>query len=464
MTEPRRSTRIVARTSDDPGGASPGLFTEDFLAAPYWGEAVPPPPALPRLLPERADVVVIGSGYTGLNAALETVRGGRSTVVLEAGDPGWGCSTRNGGQVSSSIKPSLAELSRRLGSERARRIRAEGPAALDWLEDFLQAEGIDCAFARVGKVLAAHTPAAYETLARKAEQTMRDEGIEAHALPRDAQRTEIDTAFYHGGVVYPTFARLHPARYHRGLLMTALASGVQVVPHCAAVSVERQRDGFEVTTELGTIRARAVAVATNGYTAGLTPWLQRRVIPIGSYVIATEPLAPGTVERLFPRGRIVSDTRRVVYYYGPSPDGTRLVFGGRVSSGETDPRLSGPRLHADMVRIFPELATARISHSWNGFVAYTFDHLAHCGVQDGMHYAMGYCGSGVGMASYLGMRMGQRILGRAEGQTAFDDLPFPTRPLYAGRPWFLPATVAWYRWRDRQECRRAARLTTAGAA
>lgn len=190
-------------------------------------------------------------------------------------------------------------------------------------------------------------------------------------------------------------------------------------------------------------------VASNGYTGNATPWQRRRIVPIGSYIIATEPLEADLMNRLMPTDRVVSDTRKVVYYYRPSPDRTRILFGGRVSARETDPRVSGPRLQADLAGLFPELAHTRISHSWAGFVAYTFDTLAHVGRHDGIHYAMGYCGSGVSMASYLGMRIGQQVLGLREGGTAFDDLAFPTRPFYTGNPWFLGAFVTYYRWRDR---------------
>ena len=200
----------------------------------------------------------------------------------------------------------------------------------------------------------------------------------------------------------------------------------------------------------GSVTARNVVVATNGYTGGLTPWLQRRVIPIGSYVIATEEIDSATMARIMPRDRIVSDTRKVVYYYRASPDRKRIVFGGRVSHNETDPRVSGPLLHAAMAGIFPELAQTRISHSWCGFIAYTFDELMHIGERDGLYYAMGYCGSGVGMAGYLGMRLGQKVLGRMEGATAFDDVRFQTRPFYTGNPWFLAPSILYYRWKDRR--------------
>jgi len=221
--------------------------------------------------------------------------------------------------------------------------------------------------------------------------------------------------------------------------------------------------GFEVLTSKGKISCKQLVIATNGYTSKLTPWLQRRVIPIGSYIIATEPLEKKLMDELFPTNRIVSDTCKVVYYYRPSPDRTRVLFGGRVSAKETNPSLSGPKLHYDMCRIFPGLSNTKISHSWFGTVAYTFDELAHTGCHDGIFYSMGYCGSGVSMASYLGMRLGQKVIGAKEGVTPFDDLPFPTRPFYSGNPWFLPAVVSWYRWRDKAHMARHSDLELARA-
>ena len=150
-----------------------------------------------------------------------------------------------------------------------------------------------------------------------------------------------------------------------------------------------------------------------------------------------------------PRDRVTTDTRRVVLYYRASPDRTRILFGGRVALAETDPAISGPLLHAILCQIFPEIGTVGISHSWMGFVGYTFDKMPHVGVRDGLHYAMGYCGSGVAMGSYLGHKIAHKLLGHGEGDTAFDDLPFQTRPFYYGKPWFLASAVAWYKFRDR---------------
>ncbi len=429
---------------------SASCFTPDLRLTPYWWDHVPRP-ALPAATPPtQADVVVIGSGYTGLHAALQTARAGRHTVVLDAEDAGFGCSTRNGGQISTSIKPGFADLARRHGADRARQIIQEGQRSLTWLDEFIRGEGLDCNFGVVGRFHAAHNAQQFTQLARAAEQQTPGLEVPAVVVPRAEQRREIGTDAYWGGVLYTAHASVDPARYHQGLLDRVLASGATVLARSPALRIDRDGDGHRVHLPQGSIRARQVVVATNGYTGTVTPWLRRRVIPIGSYIIATEPLAPELARELIPKQRIVSDSRRVVYYYRLSPDGRRMLFGGRVSTHETDPRISGPLLRDDMVALFPQLASTRISHSWAGFVAYSFDSLMHIGRHEGLYYAMGYCGSGVGMGSYLGMRLGQQVLGRPEGRTAFDELPFPTRPLYTGKPWFLAASVRYYRWLDRR--------------
>ena len=423
-------------------------FAPDLKLDSYWWDDVPRPALPPVDLPARADVVVIGSGYTGLNAALVTARAGRSTLVIDAEDAGFGCSTRNGGQISTSIKPGYESLARRHGAERAVAILRDGHNSLAWVAELVAREGIDCDFHVSGRFHGAHTPAQYELLAKRPAAPAPGLEVPTRMVPRAEQRREIGTDAYFGGIVFHNHATVNPARLHQGVLDRVLAAGATVAAHTPATRIAREGNGFRVTTPRGTVAARDVVVATNGYTCELLPWLQRRVIPIGSYIIATEPLPPELVSRLLPKNRVFGDTRKVVYYYRPSPDGRRILFGGRVSHDETDPRVSGPLLRNEMVRLFPELADVRISHSWCGFVAYTFDELMHCGQREGVHYAMGYCGSGVGMANYLGMRLGQQVLGLAEGRTAFDELAFKTRPFYTGNPWFLAPSIRYYRWRD----------------
>ncbi|HEY5862718.1 MAG TPA: FAD-binding oxidoreductase [Casimicrobiaceae bacterium] len=426
------------------------VFTDGCKLEPYWWDHVPRPAIAAAPVPPAVDVAVVGSGYTGLHAALQTARGGRRTIVFDAEDAGWGCSTRNGGQISTSIKPSYELLARRHGPQRAFDILKEGHRSLEFINAFVADEAIDCDMRVVGRFHAAHNAAQYEALAHRVAHQPKGLEVDAHMVPRAEQRSELGTDAYWGGVVYARHCSVDPARYHQGLLDRVQAAGAQVVPRCAVTKIERNGDSFRVATARGTTTARDVVIATNGYTKAVTPWLRRRVIPIGSYMIATEPLPADVMARLMPKRRIVSDTRKVVYYYRPSPDGRRILFGGRVSHDETDPRVSAPLLHRDLVAIFPELAQTRVTHSWCGFVAYTFDELMHVGRHDGMYYAMGYCGAGVGTASYFGMRIGQQVLGRAEGRTALDGLAFQTRPLYTGTPWFLAALIRYYRWRDRR--------------
>ncbi|MCB2102356.1 MAG: FAD-binding oxidoreductase, partial [Rhodobacterales bacterium] len=252
---------------------------------------------------------------------------------------------------------------------------------------------------------------------------------------------------FHGGEVVVDFGGLHPALYTLGLLDRARAAGALVAGGTPVTGIRSDGDGFTVATAAGAVRARDVIVATNGYSGPATPWMRRRVIPIGSQLIATEPLAPEVMARVMPKGRMMGDTRKLHHYFRPSPDGRRMVFGGRVTRSGL--RATAQQLHGRMVGMFPQLDGVRVTHTWAGKVAFTFDTLPHIGVHGGVHYAMGYCGTGVAMATYLGHKAARRVLGAADAATAFDGLAFPTRPLYTGHPWFLPAALAVLGLRDR---------------
>ena len=222
----------------------------------------------------------------------------------------------------------------------------------------------------------------------------------------------------------------------------------RLVDGTRVTGVARDGGGFRVGTARGDFAAKEVVVATNGYTGALTPWMRRRVIPVGSYMVATEPLAPGVAREILPTGRMISDSKRVMAYYRLSPDGTRVLFGGRASFRPVSARVAAPVLHGRMLEIWPRLAGTRITHAWTGNVAFTFDFLPHMGMHEGVHYALGCQGSGVAMMSYLGNQLALKIAGGANRASAFDGLPFPTRPLYSGNPWFLPAVGLAYRVRD----------------
>ena len=425
------------------------IFADDFKSQPYWWDLTPRPSVGSQSLSKKVDVLIIGSGYTGLNCAIQTVRGGRDTLVIDSQSIGWGCSSRNGGQISGEIKPDYAELKRKYGADRAFALTKEARNALVWLQAFIREEQIDCELRRCGRYQAAHNPRQFEQLVKFAEH--QPEGLEQslEIVERKDQADEIDSDYYHGGLVIAEHCSLDPAKYHQGLARRALSAGCSLIGNCEALHIEESKHGFTVTTSKGEIQAQKIVVATSGYSGPVSPWQRRRLIPIGSYMLATEQLDVKRVQQLIPRDRVFSDTRKLVVYFRRSPDSSRILFGGRVSVFESDPVKSAPALRQEMLHIFPQLADARLSHSWMGFVGFTFDYLPHLGEHNGLYYAMGYCGSGICLASYFGNRLGRQLLGDKHARIAFNDVKFPTRPLYTGKPWFLATAVQYYQLRDR---------------
>jgi glycine/D-amino acid oxidase-like deaminating enzyme len=420
------------------------MMPEKILGSPLWMENAAMPPPSPQPLPGRVDVLVVGAGYTGLSAARETAAAGRSTLVLDAGGLGAGCSSRNGGQVAYSIKPTFQSLQKKFGTDVAFGICREGLDAVAYLRS-LATRGLDCGWRADGCFFGAHTPRHFAVMAREAENQAPGLEQRISVVARADQHAEIDSDFYHGGCVYPDDASVDPMRMLLALLGRALHSGATVVDHCPVSAIRTSGDGFEVLTPRGMVHARQVLLATNGYSGPLSPWHRRRVIPIGSYQIATVPLGSARVRSLIPGGRNIVDSRRVVVYFRPSADGERIIFGGRAALAEQDPLACVPRLRRMMERILPQLKSVPVSHAWVGWVAYTFDTLPHLGRHEGIYYCMGYCGQGVPLAPYLGMRIGQQMLGLKEGRTALDGLPFPSRPYYYTKPWFLAPSVFAYR-------------------
>jgi glycine/D-amino acid oxidase-like deaminating enzyme len=415
---------------------------------PYWWEEAPPTPGDTPAMPTSADVAVIGSGYTGLSAALTLARAGRSVVVFDSDTPGIGASSRNGGMLGSWLKPSLDTLTRRYGPEAARALFAESREAYDFLGRFIADEDIECDYAETGAFTGIVKPAQYEAMARETERLSRTIGVEADMVSRSEVRNEIGTDIYCGGRVTHRRAGLHPARYHAGLIGRVRESGATVAGNCPVTAIQRNGGDFTVTTPHASLKVRNVVVATNGYTGPVTPALRRRVIPVTSYMIATAPLSPNLMATLMPKGRMLTDSNRLLCYFRPSPDNTRVLFGGRPAYTAIGPKLAAERLSRHMTRIFPELRDVELTHSWFGYIAYTFDRLPHVGEHDGMHYAMGYCGSGVVMSTWLGHKAALRLLGQAEGKSAFAELEHPTSRFYHGRPWFLPLVQAWYQGAD----------------
>lgn len=430
------------------------LFAPGFQERPWWWEAAEPPTRA-NILPDRTAVAIIGGGYAGLSAALTLRRLGHDVTVLDAERIGWGASSRNGGMVSGGLKVASGELSARYGAEQAQAITQACAASLGFIEETIAREGIDCDYIRCGRYVAAWSPRHHEALAKNAARIARITGLPTRMVSKAEQRAYLGSDHYHGGMQADATGSLHPGKYARGLAAAAEAAGAILVDHTRAQAITPDGAGFRIATDRGELRCAAVLTATNGYSRGpqghsAMPWLARRLVPLASYIIATEELPQETIDRLFPKRRMISETRRVLNYFRPSPDGKRVLWGGRASFRAVSATQAAPALHATMTSVFPELAKTRITHAWCGNVAFTFDHLPHIGVEQGVHYAAGCQGSGVAMATWLGHNAALKIAGAANTPFALDGLSFPTRPFYNGDPWWvLPFIGNWYRLRDR---------------
>ncbi len=417
---------------------------------PYWWEAAPRRDRDAPQLPGQIDILIVGAGFSGLCAALVLARAGKSVLVCEAGFTGYGASTRNGGMLGPSFhKLGVAGLKAKYGIERTHAILRESIGFVDYVGALVNEENIACDFHRSGRFRCASRPAHFEQMARELEPLQAATGVEAEMVPAARVREEIGSDRFHGGVRYHIDGGLHPGKYHDGLVTVARKAGALIAPTTEVTNLQRSPNGFRVSTARGDVETSQVAICTNGYTGKVTPGFRRRLLPIRSAMIATEPLPPQLMQRLMPTRRMYGDSRRVMAYYRPSPDGQRILFGGRAAGPGDRPEANARDLRRMLLDVFPELDETRITHTWSGLVAYTFDHVPHLGEQDGLFYAMGYCGSGVARSSFFGTKLGHKMLGNEEeGATAFDDLSFETRPFYTGNPWFMPALVRWHRMVD----------------
>ncbi|MEO0618228.1 MAG: FAD-binding oxidoreductase [Pseudomonadota bacterium] len=442
------------------------IFAPEFVETPYWWDAAKPE-ALAGDEPGNStptDVIVIGSGYAGLSCALELARAGTEVLVVDAGEIGIGASTRAAGLLSGRAGISKQiNLEAQVGAARSAAMLDEADEAYDHFQQIVTSPTArDAGFQRTGRFVAAHTPAAYEKLAIEAEEYNSDGRGAFKMVPRDEQHAYIASDFYFGGMYTDAAGLVHPALYHRVLLDACRAAGVHFASHCRVTAISRAQGKCCLATERGSLEAHDVVLATNGYTDSAAPWHQRRLIPISSTMVASAPLGRDAVAKLLPKGCAVIDAKRVIAFARPSPDGTRLLFGGRARFHPTTLHEATNILHAQMREILPELADVQVTHAWTGKMGFTFDFLPKIGEHQGIHYALG-CNGGCGivMMTWLGREVGRKLAGTTNRTSAFDNQHFKTQPFYAGKPWFLPVVGNYYRFRDWLELRGARRFRNA---
>ncbi len=418
----------------------------------YWLDTAPTgsPHRSTTRVEGEVDVAVIGGGLTGVVAALHLARRGAKVHLFEQHTVGFGASGRNGGMATTGMSIGIRQAVAKLGFERATRLYGAYTEAIDLVEKLVTEEGIDCAFARTGKLNLATKPAHYQGFEKTHELLTTRMGLEARLVPVGELGREIGSNAFHGGMVEPKSAGLHVGKYIRGLGEAAERAGVTIHEQAPVRRLTRLGSGHELETPRGTLRAGQVLLATGAYTRRPFRWHQVRIAPVGSFIIATEQLDPAVCDDILPTRRMASDSKNLLNYFRITPD-NRLLFGGRARFAMSNPQSdekSGRLLQDAMVRIFPQLAEARIDYCWGGQVDMSLDRMVHAGERDGVHYSMGYAGHGVQMATYMGRQMAEYMSGVPEANI-WRDFEFRRIPGHFGPPWFLPVAGAYYKLKDR---------------
>jgi glycine/D-amino acid oxidase-like deaminating enzyme len=416
----------------------------------YWLDTAPPGSyACVGPVQGRVDVAVIGGGFTGLSAALALARRGASVAVLDAGRMGGGASGRNGGQCNTGVAHDYAALRAQLGVERAQGCYRAYAAAVETVERLIREERIACDYVATGKLKLAAKPHHLARLEQTAELIRREVDPDIELIGRERIRDEVDSDGFFGGLLQKRGGQMHMGRFAVGLADAAARHGAQLYEHAAATAIARSGQGFRVESARGTVQAEQVLIATGPSRHGPFAWYRRRLAPVGSFIIVTQPLPAPMLSRLFPNRRSYTTSRLMHNYFRVTPD-SRLLFGGRArftASEQPSDEKSGRILRGNLAQLFPQLADARIDYCWGGLVDITADRLPRAGQHDGVWFSMGYSGHGTQMSTHMGQVMADAICGNP-GANPWRDFAWPAIPGHTGKPWFLPLVGAYYQIKD----------------
>src|SRR5512139_1965018 len=384
-----------------------------------------------KALPTKVDVAILGGGFTGLSAARTLAKQGARVAVLEAETIGWGASSRNGGMVLTGLKLGMQTIQKRYGREIARKLFQTSLDSIDTVEQIVKEENIDCGFARTGHLLAANKPKHFDALQEEAEFMEKEFGHKTRLVSRENQREEIGSNLYYGALVDEVSGGLNPAQYVAGLACAAEKAGAELYARARVTRLERRQNRYHIQTERGSLRADSVLVATSGYTGSVTKKLQKKIIPIGSFIIATERLPAALARELSPGNRMIFDYKHYLNYFRLWDN--RMIFGGRAAffpeTANTIQR-SAEILRKEMIQVYPQLQDVKVEYVWGGTLDFAFDMMTHAGEENGFYYSLGYAGHGVAMATHLGKTVAEAILKGNIREQPFARIPFPSAPLH----------------------------------
>jgi glycine/D-amino acid oxidase-like deaminating enzyme len=399
-------------------------------------------------IPTDVDFVIIGGGYTGLSAARTLAQQGAKVVVLEAETIGWGASSRNGGMALTGLKVGMATIIKKYGSDLAKTLFQYSLDSVNTVEQIVKEENIDCGFERYGHLLTANKPKHYEALKDEVDFMAKEFNHKVRLVPAGELKSEIGSNVYHGALVDEVSGGLNPAQYVAGLAVAAEKSGAMLCARARVNRLERSERRFVIETERGTLSAKSVLVATSGYTGNVTKKLRKKIIPIGSFIIATEKLSAELANELSPHNRMIFDYKHFLNYFRLWDN--RMIFGGRAAffpENEKTIEQSAEILRREMVSVYPQLKDVSVEYAWGGTLDFAFDQMTHVGEADGMFYSLGYAGHGVAMGTHLGKTVAEAMVKGNIKEHPFAQFDFPSAPLglYNGRPWFLPFAGMWHK-------------------
>lgn len=417
----------------------------------YWLDTAPPfTGAAAGPVEGHCDVAVIGGGFTGLTAALTLTRLGTSVRLLEAGQVASEASGRNGGHCNSGLAHDFSATAAAHGLERAREMYRAFDAGVDRVEAIVREEAIDCHFVRSGKLKLAARPGHFDSMRRAQEVLAREVDDDTAIIEPGDLGTEVGTQAYHGGLLYRRSAMLHVGKFGKGLAAAAVRAGAVIHEHAPVTAIDEVAGGYRLVTAKGTITAEKVILATGASQVGPLGWFRRRIVPVGSFIIVTEPLGAERAQALLRERRTYVTVANIHHYFRLTED-HRLVLGGRarfaVSSPVSDAK-SGDVLKAGLLAMFPQLQGVRIDYCWGGLVDMTQDRLPHAGEREGLFFSTGYSGHGTQMSVLMGQRMAAVMAGEA-GANPWQGRDWPAIPGHVGPPWFLPAVGLYYQLKDR---------------
>ena len=398
-------------------------------------------------LPEKVDVAIIGSGYTGLTAGRVLAKSGKSIAVLDRYNIGWGASSRNGGMATPGLKQDIFKIYKKYGIDYAREFWKASVDAIDVLEKIILEEKIECDWSRDGHIALACKQSHYDKLPEYTSWIKKELGHEKKLVPKEEIQSEIGTNFYFGGLSDEISGGLQPAKYVNGLARCVANMGVRLCENSNVSAIKKIGKYYEVFTNRGVIKSKDVIIATNGYTDNLIPDLKPKIFPVGSYIIVSEPLPINLQKKISPKGRMFYDSKWFINYFRLTPDG-RMLWGGRNDlSTNLDLNESAVHLSIQVRKVFPELETIKFTHTWTGKLGVTFDLMPHIGEVNGIHYAFGYGGHGLSIATYLGTELGLLLSGQKD-RSPFKEIPHQTMFFYRKNPWFLPFAAKYYQFLD----------------